>query len=133
MGRRTETTIPPKVAIHPSLIKWIRDRSSACFIAMTRREAKSLLAFGLLVELSGDLIDFKTGKKTRERLFKLSRRAYQVAYPDGMMVRKFKCRVCGKVTAGRMSRGYPMWYPRKHGACPGAEQEAKTVRVRVIP
>lgn len=137
--RRDEPDDSADVVFHPTVLDWIREHSVASFLQLSSGEASFYVDHGLLAPASGHVIDFETRKPTGQVLYVLTRKALRLAYPDGITVRRFKCTVCKKETAGRMSRGlgedgYPVWYPRAHRVdgerCPGLEFAAEIVTRR---
>lgn len=123
------------VEFHPRVLEQIRDWSGASFLRMDPKDAKFYVEHDLLALAGGELLDFETRKPTGESLYRLTREAMVLAYPDGVLMPRYKCTVCGKVTAGRYGTNYPTntWYPRKHRVdgevCDGSSIEAETVRV----
>lgn len=137
--QRAEPEDPADVLFHPAVLEWIRAHSGASFLQLRSGDASFYLEHGLLAAATGDVLDFETRKPTGQVLYVLTRKALRLAYPDGIVVRRFKCTVCEKETAGRMSRGlgedgYPVWFPRKHRVggelCLGNAIEAETVNRR---
>ena len=123
------------VAFHPSVVTWIRERSHCDFFGMRPEDAAFYVDNGLVSVCAGDLLDFETREKAPSLLCRLTRKAMHIAYPDGVLVDRYKCTVCDKVTTGRFAIRHPLvWYPRKHriegAVCPGSSIEAKTVRIR---
>ncbi len=124
------------VLFHPSVLEWIRECSGASFLQLGSDDASFYVQNGLVAAATGEVLDPVTRKPTGEVLYVLTRKAMRLAYPDGIDVRRFKCRVCQKETAGRMSRGIDetgnvFFYPRKHRVgrelCEGNNMEAETV------
>ena len=138
-----------QVLVHPTVLAWVRRCSGASFLALTPKDAQPYLELGLVMPVSGTLHDTRkdadAGKLSNRGLYVLTRHALRLAYPDGVLVRKYQCSVCEKVTAGRMSRGGPdetdeiPWYPRKHTTtgrrrgptCPGSDRKAVYVKQRI--
>lgn len=122
------------IVFHPSVLEWIRKHAGADFLRVPFAEASFYLEHELLQAATGHVVDLDTGEPTGEVLYVLTRKALRLAYPDGIVIRRFKCTVCGKETAGRLSNGYPVWYPRKHRVdgelCPGNQIEAAIVKRR---
>lgn len=119
------------VIFHPAVLQQIRDWSGASFLELTRKEAKFYVDHGLMFVAQGEVLDGKTRKPTGKPLYCLTKEALALAYPDGVMIPRYKCTVCAKVTAGRFGTSVPVWYPRKHridgDVCDGSYIEAEVV------
>lgn len=117
------------VLVHPAVRQALRAWSVGWCIGARPSAVKAYADAGYLYCIAGSVRDF-AGKTSKEKLYKLTRLGMRVAYPDGAWVQKYECVVCGKVTAGRMSRG-GTWFPRKHGGCSGYAKAAHVVPVHV--
>ncbi len=134
--RRDEAETGNGVIFHPSVLEWIRKCSGASFLQLGSDDASFYVEHGLVAAATGEVLDPVTRKPTGQVLYVLTRKAMRLAYPDGVDIRRFKCRVCKKETAGRMSPGLDedgnvFFYPRKHRVdgvlCDGNHLKAETV------
>lgn len=120
-----------QVTFHPSVIAQIRRWSRADFLGLDPDRAKFYLEHGLVAPASGQVVDIDH-KPTGETIYVLTPEALALAFPDGVPVHRYVCKVCGKDTGGRMSTGADCtWYPRRHKvegvACPGNDEPARIV------